>query len=161
MDLYQTVAPSKMYGWIRDISREKASSLAGHADQEPTFVQSNLKNVVPSRDGVPVGKDFEKWIEDKSKKTDTLIVGGGLAGSATAFALAEKGINSTLVEQGSTLSPPTASSNGDSRMYRKMYSSTFFSQMQSKALDRWGDVEKKSGVKLLTSLLRRGYRRDC
>lgn len=34
-------------------------------------------------------------------------------------------------------------------MYRKMYSSEFFSKMQSKALDRWADVEKASGEKLL------------
>lgn len=40
-------------------------------------------------------------------------------------------------------------SSGDSRMYRKMYSSEFFSKMAAKALERWGDVEKKSGKKLL------------
>lgn len=34
-------------------------------------------------------------------------------------------------------------------MYRKMYSSEFFSKMQAKALDRWADVEEKSGTKLL------------
>jgi len=149
INLYQIVEPAKMYGWIRDISREKASDLAGHANQEPHYVEPNLKNVVPSREGAPVGKDFEKWIEDNSSHTETLIVGGGLAGTATAFSLAEKGIRSTLVEQGSSLSPPTGSSNGDSRMYRKMYSSEFFSKMQAQALDRWKDVERKSGIKLL------------
>ena len=30
-----------------------------------------------------------------------------------------------------------------------MYSSEFFSKMQAKALDRWDDVEKKTGTKLL------------
>mmetsp|Transcript_32666 Transcript_32666/g.68696 ORF Transcript_32666/g.68696 Transcript_32666/m.68696 type:complete len:816 (+) Transcript_32666:514-2961(+) len=149
IELYQTVEPPKMYGWIRDISSEKASDLAAHANQEPLDVSSNLKNVVPSREGVPVGKDFEKWIEDNSSNTETLIVGGGLAGTATAFSLAEKGVRSTLVEQGSSLAPPTASSNGDSRMYRKMYSSEFFSKMQAQALERWADVEKKSGTELL------------
>ena len=149
INLYQTVEPAKMYGWIRDISRQKASDLAGHANKEPWQVNSNLGNVIPSRDGEPIGKDFEQWIEDNSSTTQTLIIGGGVAGTATAFALAEKGIQSTLLEQSSTLAPATGSSNGDSRMYRKMYSSEFFSKMQSKALDRWDDVEKKSGEKLL------------
>lgn len=149
INLYQTVEPPKMYGWIRDISREKASDLAAHANQEPLDVSSNLKNVVPSRDGVPVGEDFEKWIEDNSSTTQTLIVGGGLAGTATAFSLAEKGISSTLMEQGPSLAPETGSSNGDSRMYRKMYSSEFFSKMAAQALGRWADVEEKTGTKLL------------
>ncbi|KAL3787355.1 hypothetical protein HJC23_004380 [Cyclotella cryptica] len=149
IDLYQTVEPAKMYGWIRDISRVKASDLAAHAGQEPQHVTSNLSNVVPEREGEPVGKDFETWIEDNLSSTETLIIGGGLAGTATAFSLAEKGVNSTLVEQGSSIAPASASSNGDSRMYRKMYSSEFFSKMQSKALDRWADVERKSGSSLL------------
>lgn len=92
-----------MYGWIRDISREKASDLAAYANQEPEYVDSNLNKVVPSRDGTPVGHSFEDWIEENSSRTETLIVGGGLAGTATAFSLAEKGIKSTLVEQGSSL----------------------------------------------------------
>jgi len=58
-------------------------------------------------------------------------------------------VKSILVESGSTLAPPTGSSNGDSRMYRKMYSDEFFSKMQITALKRWKDVEKKSGETLL------------
>lgn len=149
IDLYQTVEPAKMYGWIRDISSEKASDLAAHAGHEPRDVQHNIKNVVPEREGAPVGKDFEKWIEDNSSNTGTLIVGGGVAGTATAYSLAERGIHSTLCEQGPSLAPPTASSNGDSRMYRKMYSSEFFSKMQAQALSRWADVEEKTGTSLL------------
>lgn len=105
-----------MYGWIRDISMNKAADLASHAEKAPQHVRSNLLNVIPERDGVPVGKDFESWIEDNSSKTETLIIGGGVAGTATAFSLAEQGIRSTLVEQGSTIAPASASSNGDSRM---------------------------------------------
>jgi glycine/D-amino acid oxidase-like deaminating enzyme len=138
-----------MYGWIRDISRTKASKLALHSNRDPSNVDSNLSNVVPTRNGDPVGKVFPEWIKENSKETDTLIIGGGLAGTATAFALAEKGLDSILVEQGTSLAPSSASSNGDSRMYRKMYSSEFFSKMQAKALDRWADVEKISGEKLL------------
>ena len=149
IDLYRSVEPAKMYGWIRDISRGKASDLAAHAGQEPRRVDSNLKNGVPSREGAPVGEDFERWIEENSGTTETLIVGGGLAGTAAAFSLAGRGVRSTLVERGPSLSPPTGSSHGDSRMYRKMYSSEFFSRMQALALERWGDVEEESGTKLL------------
>jgi glycine/D-amino acid oxidase-like deaminating enzyme len=138
-----------MYGWIRDISRSKASKLALHSDKIPSNVDANIDKVVPKRNGSPVGKEFPEWIKENSKETETLIIGGGLAGTATAFSLGEKGVRSVLVEQGTSLAPTTASSNGDSRMYRKMYSSEFFSKMQSKALDRWQDVEEMSGEKLL------------
>jgi len=149
IDLYQTVEPSLLYGWIRNISAAKASDLADHAEQKPHKVDSRLRNVVPSREGVPVGSDFPDWIDDNTIHTDTVIVGGGLAGTATAFSLSQKGVTSVLLEKGSSLAPPTASSNGDSRMYRKMYSSEFFSKMQAKALDRWEELEKLTGEKLL------------
>ena len=84
-----------------------------------------------------------------TKDTEVLIIGGGLGGTSTAFALSQKGITSVIVEQGNSLAPKTSSSNGDSRMYRKMYSSEFFSKMQAVALDRWADVERISGETLL------------
>jgi glycine/D-amino acid oxidase-like deaminating enzyme len=138
-----------MYGWIRDISKEKSSDLIRYAKQTPLSIASKLNSVVPTRDGTPVGEEFEKWVEDNSIHTETLIIGGGLGGTSTAFSLAERGIQSVIVEQGSSLAPHNASSNGDSRMYRKMYSSEYFSKMQAKALDRWADLEKKTGTKLL------------
>ena len=73
---------------------------------------------MPTRNGDPVGKEFPAWIKENTQKTDTLIVGGGVAGTATAFALGQKGQHSILVEQGASLAPATSSSNGDSRMYR-------------------------------------------
>lgn len=138
-----------MYGWIRDISKIKASKLIVESSKEPIKVDNNLLNVVPTRIGDPVGKEFPEWIKENSQVTDTLIIGGGVAGTATAFSLSEKGTQSILVEQGDSLAPTTASSNGDSRMYRKMYSSEFFSKMQAKALDRWTDVEQATGESLL------------
>ena len=138
-----------MYGWIREQSRAKASDLVMKAGKDSTKVNSVLEDVVPTRSGDPVGKDFPEWIKENTINTDTLIVGGGLAGTATAFSLGQRGIKTVLVEQGKSVAPPQASSNGDSRMYRKMYSSEFFSKMQSKALDRWNDVEEITGETLL------------
>jgi len=149
INLYQTVEPTLMYGWIRGLSQKKARNMVELADKNSDRMESVTPNVVPSRSGDPIGKTFPEWIEENTKKTETLIVGGGMAGCSTAFALGEKNVQSILVERGSSLAPPTASSNGDSRMYRKMYSDEFFSKMQATALERWKDVEEKSGEKLL------------
>jgi glycine/D-amino acid oxidase-like deaminating enzyme len=119
------------------------------SEKDSNRMESVTENVVPSRKGDPIGKTFPEWIEENTKRTETLIVGGGMAGCSTAFALGEKNVNSILLERGSSLAPPTASSNGDSRMYRKMYSDEFFSKMQATALERWKYVEEKSGETLL------------
>jgi len=55
-----------MYGWIRDISADKASNLISHAKNDASDIDDNLINVVPSRDGKPVGADFPKWIEKET-----------------------------------------------------------------------------------------------
>mmetsp|Transcript_36407 Transcript_36407/g.41853 ORF Transcript_36407/g.41853 Transcript_36407/m.41853 type:complete len:870 (-) Transcript_36407:242-2851(-) len=150
-DLYQTVQPQLLYGWIRRLSRNKARTMVELSQMDATNmnVVSQSSDIVPSRTGDPIGKSFPDWIVENTQHTDTLIIGGGMAGSATAFGLGEKKVKSILVERSSTLAPPTASSNGDSRMYRKMYSDAFFSQMQITALQRWKDVEQKSGETLL------------
>mmetsp|Transcript_36 Transcript_36/g.108 ORF Transcript_36/g.108 Transcript_36/m.108 type:complete len:660 (-) Transcript_36:423-2402(-) len=149
LDLYQTVEPTLMYGWIRNLSQNKARTMVELAEKVSKRMAGVVPEVVPPRKGDPIGKSFPEWIEQNTKKTETLIVGGGMAGCSTAFALGEKNVKSILVERGSSLAPPTASSNGDSRMYRKMYSDEFFSKMQATALQRWNDVEEKSGETLL------------
>mmetsp|Transcript_18777 Transcript_18777/g.43447 ORF Transcript_18777/g.43447 Transcript_18777/m.43447 type:complete len:830 (+) Transcript_18777:166-2655(+) len=149
IDLYQTVEPTLMYGWIRGLSQKKARNMVELSEKNSNRMEGITPDVVPSRKGDPIGKTFPEWIEENTKKTETLIVGGGMAGCSTAFALAEKNVDSVLVERGSSLAPPTASSNGDSRMYRKMYSDEFFSKMQATALERWKDVEERSGETLL------------
>ncbi len=149
IDLYQTVEPNLMYGWIRNLSQTKARKMVELSEKDSTKMESTTAEVVPSRTGDPIGKTFPEWIEENTQKTETLIIGGGMAGCSTAFALGEKNVKSILVERGSSLAPPTASSNGDSRMYRKMYSDQFFSKMQATALERWKDVEEKSGETLL------------
>lgn len=149
IDLYQNVEPKLMYGWIRGLSQKKARDMVELSEKESNRMESVTANVVPSRKGDPIGKTFPEWIDQNTKKTQTLIIGGGMAGCSTAFALGEKNINSILVERGTSLAPATASSNGDSRMYRKMYSDEFFSKMQATALERWNYVEEKSGETLL------------
>lgn len=149
IDLYQSVEPSLMYGWIRSISQQKASNMVALSESNASQMDLIVPNVVPSRKGDPIGKTFPEWIEENTRTTETLIIGGGMAGCSTAFALGQQNVKSILVERGDTLAPPTASSNGDSRMYRQMYSDPFFSKMQATALERWKVVEEISGEKLL------------
>ena len=52
-----------MYGWIRDISRRKAKSLAVQADLKASNINTVLNSVIPSRTGEPVGKEFPDWIK--------------------------------------------------------------------------------------------------
>ena len=148
-NLYQTVEPTLLYGWVRSLSHNKARRMAQEAKLDANRMASVLPMVTPTRTGDPVGSTFPEWIKENTIQTDTLIVGGGCAGTATAFALSEKGRSSLLLERGATLAPSAASSYGDSRMYRQMYSDPFFSRMQKTALGRWKQVEKLSGQKLL------------
>lgn len=67
INLYQTVKPELMYGWIRDISKKKSSSLARHSNLDSNSVDSNLNNVIPSRNGDPIGKQFPEWIKENTK----------------------------------------------------------------------------------------------
>jgi glutamate dehydrogenase/leucine dehydrogenase len=115
IDLYQTVQPTLMYGWIRSLSKKKALTMVELAKMDSNMMDAVAVDVVPSRNGDPIGKSFPDWIEENTMKTDTLIIGGGMAGTATAYALSEKNVKSILVERGTSLAPPTASSNGDSR----------------------------------------------
>jgi len=147
ISLYQSVAPTLMYGWVRSLSQKKSHSMAELAGLQAS--RMGAVDVTPSRSGDPIGQGFPQWIKENTKKTQTLIVGGGMAGTSTAFGLGQKGVSSILLEQGPSIAPPSASSNGDSRMYRQMYSNEFFSKMQATALDRWRDVEKITGEKLL------------
>jgi len=70
--LYQSVEPSLMYGWIREISRKKASTLAVGADMKASNINTVLSNVIPGRAGEPVGKEFPEWIKEQQQTTDTL-----------------------------------------------------------------------------------------
>ena len=93
------------------------------------------------------------------KETGILVVGAGMAGSAAAMYAAmatppelrfsTKRSAVTLVDSSPIVANEWASSCGDSRMYRKMYSDPFYANMQLKALENWKDVQEWSGEKLL------------
>lgn len=93
------------------------------------------------------------------KETDILVVGAGMAGSGAAMyaSLATPAHDRfrsgraavTLIDAAPSVASESASSCGDSRMYRQMYSDPFYAKMQLQALDNWKEVEELSGEKLL------------
>ncbi|KAG7370600.1 glutamate dehydrogenase/leucine dehydrogenase [Nitzschia inconspicua] len=149
-DLFRGGASSsQVYGWIRDLSKDKANQLCRKAGNDAKAVLQATEEVYADSSNDPIGQTFPDWILENTVLTDCVIVGGGMAGTAAAYANSKAGIKTLLVEQGDSLAPKTASSNGDSRMYRQMYSNPFFSQMQTKALDMWKVLEEECGEQLL------------
>eukprot|EP00557_Chaetoceros_sp_GSL56_P002346 CAMPEP_0176486582 /NCGR_PEP_ID=MMETSP0200_2-20121128/5645_1 /TAXON_ID=947934 /ORGANISM="Chaetoceros sp., Strain GSL56" /LENGTH=854 /DNA_ID=CAMNT_0017883293 /DNA_START=309 /DNA_END=2873 /DNA_ORIENTATION=+ len=142
-------APSQVYGWIQDLAHAKAYELCQKAGNRADCILRAIHQTYANQEDDPIGQSFPQWIAENTKFVDSLIVGGGMAGTAAAYANAKAGIKTLLVEQGDSLAPKCASSNGDSRMYRQMYSNPFFSKMQTAALEQWKCLEKESGEKLL------------
>ncbi|KAL3927320.1 MAG: hypothetical protein SGARI_005358, partial [Bacillariaceae sp.] len=136
-------------GWIRDLSIAKSRDLCQKANNDAKSILKATDNVYADNKKDPIGKSFPDWIKENSKVTDCVVLGGGMAGTAAAYANSKAGIKTLLVEQGDSLAPKTGSSNGDSRMYRQMYSNSFFSKMQTAALDQWSILEKEAGEQLL------------
>ena len=77
---------------------------------------------------------------------DVAVVGAGVVGSATAYALLKRGLRVLLIEQFPLLHS-LGSSHGGSRITRKAYMQDYFSAMMPEAYSIWSDVEKESGTK--------------
>ncbi|KAL0039386.1 hypothetical protein WJX79_005724 [Trebouxia sp. C0005] len=88
--------------------------------------------------------------ETASLSADVLIVGGGVIGVATAYALCKSrsDLKVVLLEAGE-FGAVSGSSYGESRMYRELYSSEYCSVMQTEALKLWHELERESGQQLL------------
>ncbi|KAI6653555.1 Peroxisomal sarcosine oxidase-like [Oopsacas minuta] len=79
---------------------------------------------------------------------DTIVVGAGIEGSATAMYLAIKGSRTLLLEQ-FELEHTRGSSHGGSRIIRYNYPESFYVEMMKKAYPLWSDIEKQAEVKLV------------
>lgn len=90
-----------------------------------------------------------------------VVVGAGLAGSATAWRLAQRGDDVTLVE---AFSPahPGGSSHGSARIFRHAYPDRFHAELTVRALEGWRELEAESGEPVLriTGGLDFGAQRD-
>lgn len=80
---------------------------------------------------------------------NVVIIGGGVAGLATAYYLSQKqNLNIILLEKESIPNPKN-SSYGDERMYRRMYSNEYLSELQEESLKEWKTLEDQHHCQLL------------
>jgi sarcosine oxidase len=90
-----------------------------------------------------------------------VVVGAGLAGSATAWQLARRGHDVTLVEA-TRPANDGGSSHGSARIFRYAYPDPFYTRMVVAARDAWDEVEDLAGTRLIrpTGALDFGSARD-
>ena len=81
--------------------------------------------------------------------SDYLVVGAGLAGSAIAWQLAERGMDVTVVER---RSPAAAdgSSHGSARIFRYAYPDRRWTALVQQSLPGWRELERLHGGPLIT-----------
>lgn len=93
--------------------------------------------------------------------TDYLVVGAGLAGSATAWQLADRGHSVTLAEA-TTPANDGGSSHGSARIFRYAYPDPFYARLVVEAREAWDEVEDLLGTQLIrpTGSLDFGATRD-
>jgi monomeric sarcosine oxidase len=75
------------------------------------------------------------------------VVGAGLAGSATAWRLAQRGAEVTLLER-ATPANPQGSSHGSARIFRYAYQDPFYANLVVEARDHWAELEDAAGATL-------------
>ncbi len=77
-----------------------------------------------------------------------VVVGGGVMGSATAWALAQRGVDVVLLER---FGPGHAhgASHGRARIYRSTYAQPHHQALVAEARVLWGELQEESGVRVL------------
>jgi sarcosine oxidase len=90
-----------------------------------------------------------------------LVIGAGLAGSATAWRLAERGYDVTLVEA-TRPANDRGSSHGSARIFRYAYPHSFYTRLVIEAREAWDELEDRTGTELVrrTGALDFGPARD-
>ena len=74
-----------------------------------------------------------------------VIIGGGMAGLSCAASLARRGISDVILLEGKTLAHARASSFGETRMFREMYSDPVRCRLAQEANRLWRDEETHAG----------------
>src|SRR5262249_7319346 len=76
------------------------------------------------------------------------VVGAGVMGAATAWALAERGIRATVYEQ-FDLEHTRGSSHGRTRIFRLAYREPEWVELAEEALPAWRELERQAGRDVL------------
>lgn len=79
-----------------------------------------------------------------------VVIGAGLAGAATAWQLARRGHEVTVLER-STPANPRGSSHGSARIFRYAYPDRFYAGLVVAAATDWTELERLSGCSLLST----------
>lgn len=82
------------------------------------------------------------------REVDIAVIGGGTTGLSAAYYAAAAGRRTVLFEQ-YEFGNSRASSDGDSRMFRVMYSDATMARLAEAALAQWHEIEACSGQTLL------------
>jgi sarcosine oxidase len=82
------------------------------------------------------------------KRADVAIVGGGVMGCATAWALARAGREVVLFER-YEIGHTKGSSHGSARIFRESYTDPQYVRMMREAIPLWRDLEEELGEQLL------------
>jgi sarcosine oxidase len=85
---------------------------------------------------------------DLPRQADVVIVGGGMAGLSCAAALARRGIGNVVLLESQTFANAGASSFGESRMFREMYSDPVLCRLAREANRLWGEEERLADEQL-------------
>lgn len=78
-----------------------------------------------------------------------VVVGAGLAGAATAWQLARRGHEVTVLER-TTPANAQGSSHGSARIFRYAYPDPFYTQLVTRARAGWDELERLTGQRLIT-----------
>jgi sarcosine oxidase len=79
---------------------------------------------------------------------DVVVVGGGLMGTATAWALARRGHSAMLLEA-HTFGHPHGSSHGSARIFRYAYPDPLYVDLAVRAREKWAELEDAAGEQLI------------
>ena len=144
---YRSRHPEVIYAYVRHLTFQKTAAVLRAAGGDPRQIASRVRafSAEAARDP-PAGEGFSAWAEANTEKCDYLVVGGGVAGTAAALELARAAATEgsgarTVLLEAREVATAEGSSNGDSRMYRRMYSQEYFSEMQRRALELWSELE--------------------
>ncbi|NDD45273.1 MAG: FAD-dependent oxidoreductase, partial [Synechococcaceae bacterium WB9_4xB_025] len=82
------------------------------------------------------------------QRASVVIVGGGMAGLSCAAALARRGVSDVVLLEAETLAHAKASSFGETRMFREMYSDPVLCRLAQEANRLWREEETHAGEQL-------------